>query len=173
MRFGAEKMRIELLSKKEKKTFIEQLEVFGIEKLPFTLVRTGKERIRAFSGDWDNEQIMDFWKSFHVEGVGLYLGKEMISKSGVRKARLSVDGMHTLKDQISKLIIQLTEEQAAEWFRGRDVNLNDEQSEEAKDFEGFIAVKFEDDFIGTANISADKKILYSFVPKERRIRDNT
>jgi NOL1/NOP2/fmu family ribosome biogenesis protein len=76
-----------------------------------------------------------------------------------------------LKEQINSNIIELNEEQGAEWFRGRDVDMTDEQTEAYKHYEGFVAVRLGGDFVGTGNISKDKKILFGFLPKERRRKD--
>ena len=43
-------MKIEILNKAKKKKIIQNLEEFGIKKIPELLVRTGRERIRAYSG---------------------------------------------------------------------------------------------------------------------------
>lgn len=164
-------MKIDPLNNAKKKKFVEAISYLGVGKIGELLIKTGKERIRAFSGSLSVEEIWDFWRLFPVEGIGLYLGKEMITKNGERKVRLSLDGLHLLKDQISGNIVDLEEEQVGEWFRGKDIDLTEEQTRKYKDYEGFVAVRFGEDFLGTGNISQDGKRLFGFLPKERRIRD--
>jgi len=49
-------MKIQVLDNAKKKKFLRELEVFGLKKIRETLVRSGKERIRAFSGDLSREE---------------------------------------------------------------------------------------------------------------------
>lgn len=53
---------------------------------------------------------MEIWRLLPIEGVGLYVGKDMINRSGVRDVRLSLDGMHIWKEQLTERIFILTEE---------------------------------------------------------------
>ena len=158
-------MKIQVLDNAKKKKFLRELEVFGLRKISEMLVRTGGERIRAFSGDLSREDVMEIWRLFPIEGVGLYVGKDMINRNGVHEVRLSVDGMHLWKSQLSGRIVDLSTEQEAEWFLGRDVEVESDLEE------GFVLVKGGDDFIGMGKLGAEGKILYSFLPKERRRRE--
>lgn len=160
-------MKINVLSRAKKKKFIEGLSNLGIKKIPQILVRSGKERIRAFSGNLDREQIMDIWRLLPIEGVGLYVGKDVVNRNGVREVRLSLDGMHVWKEQLTKRVLFLTEEQEVDWFLGRNIELNEEQ----KMKEGFVNVKAGEDFVGIGKVGADRDKLFSFLPKERRRKE--
>ena len=160
-------MKIEVLSRAKKKKFIEGLSELGITKIPQMLVRSGKEKIRAFSGNLDREQIMEIWRLLPIEGIGLYVGKDMVNRSGVRVVRLSLDGMHVWKKQLNKRILKLTKEQETDWFLGRDIELNEKQRMK----NGFVSVKSGDDFVGVGKIGDDGKILFGFLPKERRRKE--
>ncbi len=163
-------MKIQILDKAKKKKFIEGSSELGLTKIRELLIRTGKERIRAYSGNLSKEEIMDIWKVLPIEGVGLYVGKDMVNRHGVREVRLSLDGLHTWKEQITKKVIVLNEEQEKVWFSGKNVELDAEQVKEFEGMVGFFAIRsFDDkDFIGTAKIGVDGKTLYGFLPKERR-----
>ncbi|MBT6690284.1 hypothetical protein HN903_03250 [archaeon] len=175
-------MKIDVLSRGKKKKFIEGLSEFGIKKIPQMLVRSGKERIRAFSGDLDKAAVMDLWHLLPIEGVGLYVGKDMINRNGVHEIRLALDGMHVWKSQIESAIsksgvgsselgvrlVQLNGEQEREWFLGRDVELNEEQG---KVGEGFVNVRAGVDFVGVGKVNADGDMLFGFLPKERRRKE--
>ena len=50
-------MKIQILDKTKKKKLISGLEEFGINKIQELLIRTGKERIRAYSGNLSKEEI--------------------------------------------------------------------------------------------------------------------
>ena len=157
-------MKLTILDKTKKKKFIEGISNFGVSKVPELLIRTGSERVRAYSGSLSKEEIMDIWKILPIEGVGLYVGKDLIDRHGVREIRLSVDGLHTWQNQITKDIFVLSESQEEEWFKGKNIELDKIEKE------GFVAVKSNDekDFVGMGKIGAGGKILFNFLPKERR-----
>lgn len=177
-------MKIDVLSRAKKKKFVEGLSDLGIKKIPQMLVRSGKEKIRAFSGDLDREAIMDIWHLLPIEGIGLYVGKDMVNRNGVREVRLSLDGMHVWKDQLEVdlsgvsvvggrcvgawgRVVCLSEEQEVDWFLGRDIELDKKQKMDA----GFVSVKAGEDFVGIGKVGADGNILFGFLPKERRRKE--
>jgi len=165
-------MKIFTLDKTKKKRFLEEVSYLGDFKTNLLFLQTGVEKLRAFSGSMTNEDIMAFWRMFPIEGVGMYLGKLSIDKSGKKEARLSLDALHYFKDSISRNIIELDEEQAKEWFFGNPVALSEKQKEEYKDFRNFVAVRFGEDFVGTGKISQEG-IVQNFLPKERRVRESS
>lgn len=166
-------MKITILDRAKKKKFIAGASELGMKKIPELLVRSGSERIRAYSGDLSTEQIMEIWRLLPIEGVGLYVGKDMVNRSGVREIRLSLDGMHLWKDQLTERVFQLTESQEEDWFKGKEVELEENQIGKMKD--GFVSVKSFDgkDFVGMGKIGNEGKILYGFLPKERRRKSQT
>jgi NOL1/NOP2/fmu family ribosome biogenesis protein len=163
-------MRTQVMDRAKKKKFIAELSDLGMKKITQTLIKVGKERIRAFSGELNTEEIYDLLRLLPVEGIGLYAAKDMINRSGVHEVRLSVDGMHLWKDQLTEKVIILTESQEEEWFKGNNIDLNEEQKKNFRDIKGFVAVKSSDslDFIGNAKIGNDGSTLFGFLPKERR-----
>ncbi len=163
-------MKIQILDKTKKRKFLAGLEEFGLVKVPEMLVRVGMERIRAFSGDLSREEVMEIWRLAPIEGIGLYVGKEFLKKSGEREVRLSIDGMHIWKEQLMKRIFVLSREQEKSWFEGKDIMLGDDKIDD-----GFVLVKSADgkDFVGMGKVGGrDKvlgvKILFGYLPKERR-----
>jgi len=158
-------MKIQILDKTKKKRFIEGIEGLGIKKIPQLLIKAGNERVRAYSGNLSIDEIMALWRILPVEGIGLYVGKDFTDRNGVRETRLSVDGMHAWKNQINENILVLTPKQEEDWFHGKNIELNDNQKGNE-----FVAVKSADakDFVGVGKIGGDGKILFGFLPKERR-----
>jgi NOL1/NOP2/fmu family ribosome biogenesis protein len=159
-------MYIEIIRKAEKEKIIEKLkEQHGIEKIPHLMVRSGREKIRIFSGNLLKEEIMTLLKTINVENMGLYFA----NLSDEKKIRLSLDGAHIFKNQITKNILQVNDEQLNEWFRGSDIEIN---AEDAKDIQDFVVLKYKEDIIGIGRISnsdnKDIKIIKNFLPKERR-----
>lgn len=159
-------MKIQILDRTKKKKFIAGVADLGMKKIRELLIRSGTERIRAYSGHLSNEEIMDLWRILPIEGVGLYVGKEMMNRSGVREVRLSLDGMHLWKEQLTERVFDLTAEQEAEWFVGKDIELNEDQIGEISD--GFVSVRSGMDFVGMGKIGDSEKTLFGFLPKERR-----
>lgn len=166
-------MKIQIMDRAKKKKLIAGLDDMGMKKIPELLIRSGKERIRAYSGDLSTEQIMEIWRLFPIEGVGLYVGKDMINRNGVHEIRLSLDGMHLWKEQLTERIFVLTEEQEEIWFKGDNVELTKEQAGKISD--GFVSVKsFNNiDFVGMGKIGNNGETLFGFLPKERRRKSQT
>ena len=166
-------MKIQLIDKTKKKKIIEELSYFGVEKIPYLLMMTGNERVRAYSGNLSNEEIMKIYSKLRVEALGLYFGKLLIDRHGKKEARLSLDALHILKNEIRKNIVKLNEEQEENWFRGKDIELTEEQQDKDLKENEFVAILSFDgkDFIGTGKLSLDKKHVSCFLPKERRRKD--
>jgi len=162
-------MRIQILDRAKKKKFLSGLAGFGLDKISEMLIRTGKERIRAFSGSLSREEIMEIWRMFPIEGVGLYIGKEFVNRNGTREVRLSIDGMHVWKEKLTDKIFVLSERQEIDWFLGKDIQL-----ENCDINDGFVLVKSADgkDFIGMGKVGGKGKILFGYLPKERRRRNS-
>lgn len=160
-------MRIQIFDKAKKKKLAPYFERFGIEKIPQLLIRSGNERICAYSGNLSVEEIMGLWRILPFEKIGLYIGKE-ISKNLREEFRLSLDGLHIWNNQIKDNLFVLTKEQELEWFKGNNINLTEIQKRNFFELRGFYAVKSfdEKDFVGTGKIS--NGMLYNFLPKERR-----
>ena len=97
-------MKIQIMDRAKKKKFIAEVADLGMKKIPEMLVKSGKERVRAFSGDLGKDDIYDIWRLLPIEGIGLYVGKDLMNRNGIREVRLSLDGMHVWKDQITKKI---------------------------------------------------------------------
>src|SRR3989344_3758426 len=126
---------MKLLTPQEKKKLIEQLnKQYGMTEIPFELIRFGELRI---------------------ENIGLYFAKQEVE--GIR---LTFDGIQIFKDQISKNILNLTEEEANDWLRGNEIQINAER--------GFKILKYNAEFIGCGKSTGIK--ITNYMPKERRIK---
>lgn len=162
-------MIIQILDSTKKKEFLSEVEYLGDIKTNYLFVKTGKETVRAFSGSLHMDDILKIWRNVHIEGIGLYVGKQFVDKHGRKETRLSLDALHLFKDQIKKNIVELNEEQVESWFRGNNIQLNDEQRKKYN-FVEFCAVKYGADFIGTGKLT-EQGIVLSFLPKERRVKN--
>lgn len=157
------KLNFELLDKGDKKEILKDLNKYGIEKLPYLIVKWGK-RLRIFSGTMDKNSILTLFREINVDSIGLYFATPDESDG----LRLSLDSLHILKNQITEGVMEIDDEQTDQWFRGKDINLNEKQKKEIEFKSKFVILKNNDDFIGVG-----KKSFYgitNFMPKERRIK---
>jgi len=139
----------------EKKKIIKQLnEQYGISELPYLLLQFGKEKIRIYSGNLSKEELITLDKQLKIENIGLYA-----MKTERDQLRLTLDGIQILKDQITKNILEVNDEQTQDWFRGKDLDIKSDNN--------FKILKNQEDFIGCGK-STEERII-NFLPKERRI----
>jgi len=147
---------MEIIRTPEKRKILEQLnKQFGIAKLPYLLLKFGKEKIRIFSGSLSSPELSTLDKNLRIENAGLYFAKRQ--EDGLR---LSIDAIHLLKEQITKNILELNNEQTEEWFKGRDLQIKSDNA--------FKILNNNEDFIGCGKSTGEK--ITNFVPKERRIK---
>ena len=140
----------------EKRKIISELqEKFGISEIPYLLIESGKEKIRAFSGSLSKDEILEIAKLTRIEGIGLY-----ILKNEHDELRLSFDATQILAKQITKNIIDIDKEQLELWIRGHDLVL--------KAPKGTFAIRYNNDFLGCGKSNGEK--IFNYVPKERRIK---
>ena len=149
-------MNIHFIKTPQKRKIIEKLnEQFGIENLPFLLVQSGKEKIRAFSGSLSKDEISKISLFANIELIGLYLLKE---ENG--EFRLSMDAALLLSKQIIKNIVEIDEIQFKRWIRGNDL--------EIKMPKGVYLIKCNEDFLGCGKSNGER--IFNYVPKDRRIK---
>lgn len=162
-------MFFKIFDKSKKKHFINETGIFGIENIDELLIKSGKERVRAYSGHLSKEELSQITRTLPVESIGLYVGKEIFNKKNNKsETRLSLDGITYWSDQVSKRIVMINPEQEEKWFKGEDVEVEESQTEKIKE-KGFVILKSmeSDDFIGTGKLS-NENIIFNFLPKERR-----
>lgn len=159
-------MELNFIFKNDKKKIIERLAYYGIEELPFLLIESGKEKIRGYSGSLSVAEIHEIEHAVRIELVGMYLFHEYKDE-----IRLSFDAIYALKDKITKNIIEITDKQAEEFLKGRDILLMKEDEEKfksTKEEHGFKVIKNQGDLIGFGKL-IDGRII-NYMPKERRLR---
>lgn len=150
-------MNIQFIKTPEKRRITEKLnEQFGIEKLPYLLIESGKEKIRAFSGSLSKEEILILANLTNIENIGLYF----LKKENEIELRITLDAIHLIKNQINKNVIEINDQQLQDWLRGKDLDLAIPW--------GVYIVKHNNDFIGYTKSTGSK--LINFIPKERRLK---
>lgn len=150
-------MNIHFIKSSEKKHITENLnQNFGIGKIPYLLIRSGKERIRAFSGHLSKEEILQINRLTNLEAVGIYFMKEENEK----EIRLTLDAIHLLQDQITKNTLEISQENTLEWLRGKDLSI--------KTPYGPVVLTHNFYLLGFGKSTGEK--ILNFIPKERRLK---
>jgi len=145
------------LTSTDKKKIIEKLNnQFGITELPYLLIQFGQEKLRAYSGILSKEELYYLDREIRIENIGLYFAKY----ENNNEIRLTLDGVQLLKNQITKNIIELNDNQANEWFKGLDLDIKTEY--------GWKILKHNSELIGCGKSTGEK--ITNFMPKERRIK---
>jgi len=155
---------MEIIFNTEKREIMKKLAYYGINELPFLLIKSGKDKVRGYSGSLSLEEIRKLQRNSRVEIIGIYLFHEY-----PEEIRLSLDALHLLKDQITKNMIEINKEQKDKWFRGEDILLIKEEQEKFKgENKGFKVIKYKEDLIGMGKLTEDR--ITNYLPKERRRR---
>ncbi len=149
---------LKILSIKEKKKIVEKLnKQFGIKKIPGIILQRGKERMFLFQGDFSVQEIKKLEQIIQIERVGIYFAKLQNDE-----VRLSIDAIHLLKNQITKNIFELNQEQMEQWMHGNELNIKTRKN-------CFVVMKYKDYFLGTGKASEEK--ITNFIPKNRRLKN--
>jgi len=149
-------MKLQFLKSKEKRTLVEELEEqYGITELPYLLLETGKQKIRGFSGHLSKEEIVQLTRLTNVEIIGAYL----INQKD-QNARISFDAIQLFKEQITKNIIEINNQQLQLWLRGYDLEIQAPR--------GIVVLKYQEDLVGIGKSNTEK--IFNYVPKERKLK---
>jgi len=157
---------LRFIFKNDKEKIIEKLKYYGIKKLPYLLVESGKEKIRAYSGGLTTDELININRELGIELIGLYLLHNYEDN-----LRLSFDAVQVLKNEITKNIIEVSDKQAEEFMKGRDILLMKEDEERLKqnnETRGFKVIKSNGDIIGIGKLVEGR--IANYMPKERRLR---
>ncbi len=157
-------MKLEILSKKDKdklSNFLEQAYGLGLPRCQ--IIQSSKERLRIFTGDLSERELMILANTIRIETIGTYLA--FIKKEDNEKDsefRLSFDSSFIFKDA-TKNILDLDEEQMKLWISGQDL-----VAEKISSTYPFMLLRYKEEIIGCGKLTQNK--ILNFVPKERRIR---
>jgi len=146
---------IKIFNSREKKKLLEELSTtYGIKQLNMDDVFLGTPKGRIYITNRDIEKLP--LQKLRINSIGLYFA--MQDRIGLR---LSIEGSQILGKQATKNILEVTDEQAAQWFSGQDI-----QTESG--LKGFVLVKHKQDFLGCGNLA--NRVLHNYLGKERRIK---
>ncbi len=146
-----------LTSQEKKKIELKLKEQFGIKEIPGKIVMRGEERLFFFTGNVDEHGIRKMEDIAPIEKLGVYFAKLINDE-----VKLTIEGSQLLKNQITKGIYEINNEQAEEWMMGRELNLQ-------SGLKGFVVMKNNDDYLGCGKASEQK--ITNFIPKSRRLKN--
>ncbi len=146
-------MKIKFVRKAEKKKIAEKLNKYGISNLPYLLLKTRKNELRAFSGSLSKQEIKTLNSKINISRIGLYIAEQINNQ-----IMLSFDSLSLLKPK--KRIIGINNKKAEKWLKGKDIKIDKDS--------GYYILKNKD-LVGCGKIS-DKK-MSNTLPKVRRKND--
>lgn len=153
-------MNLRIFNKNQKQEILNKLnKQFGIKKIDGILLRIGPERIFLFQGDLSIVRKLESERNISIERAGVYFGKEVRDE-----IRLSIEGVHLLKDQINKNIFDLGRKEAEQWMKGQELLIKTGKT-------CFLVMKHKDDLIGVGKASEEK--IGNYIPKNRRLKNKT
>jgi|TARA_Y100000310_G_scaffold336744_1_gene422148 NOL1/NOP2/fmu family ribosome biogenesis protein len=132
---------------------------FGINSIPQTIVKHGKDKMFLFSGSLENKKIKLLEKAVYIERMGVYFGKV---DERTKDIRLSIEGSQIFKSCINKNLFEINDEQTQEWMKGNELRIKTGKR-------GFLVLKNKEDFLGTGKASEEK--IGNFIPKSRRLKN--
>jgi len=159
-RRGKSRGFLAILNEYEKKQIENKLnKQFGIKKISGKIIQTKTNRLYLFEGNLSEKQIQKIESILPIEKIGVYFATII---PGENRIRLSIEGTHIFKEQITKNIFNLDEKQTEEWMKGRELNIKTGKKE-------FLIMKYKEDFLGTGKASELK--INNFIPKSRRLKE--
>ncbi len=123
-------------------------EWFGVDLSGFSLVRSGKKRIRLLT-----KEAAEFYVKDVIRGVYL-------AKKAPYGYIISVEGSYIIGRGASRHVVELTEEEFRRWMRGEDIAVELPER-------GVYLVKFGPVFAGSGYYNG--KVLRNLVPKSRTV----
>ena len=144
---------LKILNTREIKDILEKVKKqWGAElDLDYAFLLSPKNKIYLV-----NKEISKIdWSRLRLNNLGLYFGTLTHGK-----LRLSIEGSQMIGPEAKKNVVELNKDQARQWFNGERIFMD-------ANSEGFVILRFGQDFLGCGKYS-DNKIL-NYVPKARRI----
>ncbi|HLC85074.1 MAG TPA: hypothetical protein VJH22_04740 [Candidatus Nanoarchaeia archaeon] len=143
------------LNAKESRPILEFLkDHFGFTgSFEFAFIIASKERLFAATKEIFSLPV----EQLKVSSYGVYFGEW---REGT--LRLSIEGSQIVGPHCSKNIVEITEDQRADWMSGEDIDRTEDM-----DAKGIVLIKCGKDFLGCSKTGETK--LSNYVPKNRRV----
>ena len=149
-------MQLRILNKKEISRILSKLnEQFEINlKIDYGMLRNKDGKIFLVTKDLGKVNL----DKLRINDIGLYAIRED------KEIRLSIEGSQLFGKHVRKNIYEINKDEANLWMTGNNIKCN-------KVYNGFVIIKYEDNFLGTGKYKNNEIINY--VPKERWIKQHS
>jgi len=144
---------LKILNSREVKEILKLIENQWNAKLKLNYAFLKNNKNRVFIVNKDISKI-DFSK-LRINSLGMYFCE--INNPNIR---LSIEGSQIIGPTATKNIVEINEEQTKQWFKGEDLEING-------NYNGFVIIKHNNDFLGTGKYKEGKVLNY--ISKSRRI----
>jgi len=147
---------LKILNNKEIKKILKLIETRWNAKLNlnYGFLKNNKNRIFIVNKDISEIDL----SKLRINSIGLYFCE--INNQDIR---LSIEGSQIVGPKATKNIVEISKEQTKQWFKGEDLEIEG-------NYEGFVIIKYNDDFLGCGKYK-DGRVL-NYVSKSRRINVN-
>ncbi len=147
-------MELKILNKKEIKRILEKIkEQFGVYNFEFDYGMLMNKEGKIFLVSKAINKV-DLSK-LRINNIGLYIARLE------KEIRLSIEGSQLFGKYASKNVYEVTQEETLLWLQGNDLQCS-------KEFNGFVIIKYKDDYLGSGKYKEGK--ILNYVPKERWIK---
>jgi len=156
MQCGAYKMpQLKILNTKEIKQILKLIENQWNAKLKldYAFLKNNKSRVFIVNKDISTIDL----EKLRINSIGMYF-----CETRNDKIRLSIEGSQIVGPKAMKNIVEINSLQVKQWMKGEDLEI-----ENKGDYNGFVIIKHNNDFLGTGKYK-DGKVL-NYVGKSRRV----
>ena len=145
--------QLNILNSKEIKEILKLIESqWGAKlSLDYAFLKNTEGKIFIINKDIGKIEL----EKLRINSMGMYFCG--VDRKGVR---LSIEGSQIVGPKASKNVVEIDEEQAKQWFKGEDLEIDENYS-------GFLIIKCKNDFLGAGKYK-DRKIL-NYTSKSRRV----
>jgi|SRR3989338_2918235 len=145
---------LKILNSKEIKEICRLIEnQWGAKiKLGCGFLRNNKNRVFIVSRDMAKIGL----SRLRLNSIGMYF-----CENDGKGIRLSIEGSQLIGPKAAKNVVELNDDETKRWFKGEDLG------KECKDYNGFVILKHNKDFLGTGKYSNGR--ILNYVGKSRRI----
>ncbi|HJO01504.1 MAG: hypothetical protein QF655_02910 [Candidatus Woesearchaeota archaeon] len=147
--------QLKILNTKEIKQILKLIENQWNAKLKlnYAFLKNNKNRIFIINKDISKIDL----EKLRINSIGMYF-----CETRNDKIRLSIEGSQIVGPKAMKNIVEINSLQVKQWMKGEDLEI-----ENKGDYNGFVIIKHNNDFLGTGKYK-DGKVL-NYVGKSRRV----
>ncbi|MCA9478318.1 MAG: hypothetical protein KC535_04175 [Nanoarchaeota archaeon] len=146
-----------ILNAKERKLILKDLEeLFGINILPEGVYFCFSKKEKVYLSTRELFEINS--DELRVNTFGLHFGTFM--KDGFR---LSLEGLNLAKDQITKHLHQINDEEFSLWLQGEDLEIENKDNENT-----YLVIKHEHDLVGVGKLK--NNTILNYLSKSRKLK---